>query len=267
MCRPTSRSMRRSPSRAASWCTTSTASGRAEWLEGGEDSPELRRARVLRPVVAAADHILDIHSTGAGRWRRSGSIPATRATRRRRWPSARPDVHLVMPKGLDTGTPLIQHGAPRRSEEGTGVALVAECGQHFLRATADMAVGRGAALPGALRADRRDPATPTPPRPQRRFELLRTCVVKTRELPLRAAAGGPGDVRARRADRDRRRGGNPRAVRRLHGVHAHARADRRPRGGVPHAAAGRLTTPAARSSSCATPAGNSWPAAPASRRR
>ena len=34
-----------------------------QWLEGGEDSPELRRARELRPVVAGADHILDIHST------------------------------------------------------------------------------------------------------------------------------------------------------------------------------------------------------------
>src|SRR6478736_6952086 len=34
-----------------------------EWLDGGQDSPELRRARALRPVVAAADHILDIHST------------------------------------------------------------------------------------------------------------------------------------------------------------------------------------------------------------
>lgn len=32
-------------------------------LEGSEDSPELRRARELRPVVAAADHILDLHST------------------------------------------------------------------------------------------------------------------------------------------------------------------------------------------------------------
>lgn len=34
-----------------------------EWLDGPEDSPELRRARALRPVVAAADHLLDIHST------------------------------------------------------------------------------------------------------------------------------------------------------------------------------------------------------------
>jgi predicted deacylase len=50
---------------AASWCTTSTASGRPQWLDGPEDSPELRRARELRPVVDAADHVLDLHSTNA----------------------------------------------------------------------------------------------------------------------------------------------------------------------------------------------------------
>ena len=33
------------------------------WLDGPEDSPELRRARDMRAVVAAADHILDLHST------------------------------------------------------------------------------------------------------------------------------------------------------------------------------------------------------------
>ena len=33
------------------------------WLDGSEDSVELRRAREMRPAVAAADHILDIHST------------------------------------------------------------------------------------------------------------------------------------------------------------------------------------------------------------
>src|SRR5664279_879777 len=33
------------------------------WLDGDEDSVELRRARAMRPAVAAADHILDIHST------------------------------------------------------------------------------------------------------------------------------------------------------------------------------------------------------------
>ena len=38
----------------------------ADWLDGAQDSPELRRARLMRPVVAAADHILDIHSTSHG---------------------------------------------------------------------------------------------------------------------------------------------------------------------------------------------------------
>lgn len=36
-----------------------------EWLDGSEQSPELRRARELRPVLDAADYVLDIHSTRA----------------------------------------------------------------------------------------------------------------------------------------------------------------------------------------------------------
>lgn len=36
-----------------------------EWLDGNEQSPELRRARELRPVLDAADYVLDIHSTRA----------------------------------------------------------------------------------------------------------------------------------------------------------------------------------------------------------
>ena len=35
----------------------------SDWLDGAEDSVELRRARAMRAAVAAADHILDIHST------------------------------------------------------------------------------------------------------------------------------------------------------------------------------------------------------------
>ena len=142
-----------------------------EWLEGGEDSPELRRARVLRPVVAAADHILDIHSTAQevppfwvypGYERNAAAATAIGA----------PDIHLVMPKGMNTGTPLIQHGR-HGQEEGTGVALVAECGQHFLRATADMAVDVTMRFLAHFGLVDRDPATPTPPRP-RRFALLAT---------------------------------------------------------------------------------------------
>ncbi len=108
------------------------------WLDGSEDSPELRRARELRPVVAAADHILDIHSTSQAVqpfwvYPQFGRNADTAGA------IGRPAVHLVMPQGLGSGTPLIQHGR-HGSADGTGVALVAECGQHFLRASSELAV-------------------------------------------------------------------------------------------------------------------------------
>jgi predicted deacylase len=147
-----------------------------EWLDGSDDSPELRRARELRPVVAAADHILDLHSTSqpvlpfwvyAGFERNAAAATAI----------GRPDVHLVMPKGLGSGTPVIQHGLHGEAG-GHGVALVAECGQHFLRATSELAVEVTLdflAHFGLLERER--PAAAA--RPQRRFELLQTLLVKT----------------------------------------------------------------------------------------
>jgi len=147
-----------------------------EWLDGSADSPELRRARELRPVVAAADHILDLHSTSqpvlpfwvyAGFERNAAAATAI----------GRPDVHLVMPKGLGSGTPVIQHG--RHGEAGgSGVALVAECGQHFLQATSDLAVAVTLdflAHFGLLERERPAAAAPPP----RRFELLQTLLVRT----------------------------------------------------------------------------------------
>jgi predicted deacylase len=177
-----------------------------EWLEGGQDSPELRRARELRPVVAAADHILDIHSTAQavgpfwvypGYARNAAAAVAIGV----------PEVHLVMPKGMSTGTPLIQHGAHGK-EAGAGVALVVECGQHFLQATADMAVDvthRFLAHFGLAR-----PEVPARVAPARRFELLSTPLIKTESFrfvrPLSGletfangeliAIDGPDEIRA-----------------------------------------------------------------------
>jgi predicted deacylase len=147
-----------------------------KWLEGGEDSPELRRARELRPVVAAADHILDLHSTLQAVppfWVYPGyprNAVAALAI-------GRPDIHLVMPKGMGTGTPLIQHGR-HGQEDGAGVALVAECGQHFLQASADMAIAVTKDFLAHFGLVDRDPTAP-PPCPQRRFELLDTPVIRT----------------------------------------------------------------------------------------
>ena len=109
----------------------------AELLEGAQHSPELRRARALRPVVDAADHVLDLHSTSQpvqpfwvyARSDRNGAVALA---------IGRPAVHLVMPQGMGSGTPMIQHGR-LGSAGGSGVGLVAECGQHFLRASADLA--------------------------------------------------------------------------------------------------------------------------------
>ena len=85
----------------------------------------------------------------------------------------RPAVHLVMPQGLGSGTPMIQHGR-LGSLEGSGVGLVAECGQHFLRASADLATE--VALDFLAYFGLVERAAPSPA-PQRRFELLQTCMV------------------------------------------------------------------------------------------
>ena len=151
----------------------------SEWLDGKEDSPELRRARALQPVVAQADHVLDIHSTSqdvepfwvyAG-FSRNGEVALA---------IGRPSVHLVMPDGLGSGTPLIQYGQFGQAS-GKGAAMVVECGQHFRRATSDLATGVARAFLAHFGLIARDPA-PLPAAPQRRFQLLQTCVIKTAEF-------------------------------------------------------------------------------------
>ncbi|MGV3570062.1 MAG: succinylglutamate desuccinylase [Ramlibacter sp.] len=149
----------------------------AELLEGSDDSPELRRARELRPVVAAADHILDLHSTSQDVepfW----VYPAYPRNADVALAIGRPSVHLVMPGGLGSGIPVIQHGRHGIADSDAGVAVVAECGQHFRQATAQVAVNVtldflahfGLIAPRANSEARS---------PQRRYELLQTYVVAT----------------------------------------------------------------------------------------
>ncbi len=143
-----------------------------EWLDGDQDSSELRRARAMRGAVAAAEHILDIHSTSEdvapflvypGFERNSVVANAL----------PQPGVHLVMPSGLGSGTPLIQYGA-HGLENGPGAALVVECGQHFKQASADVAVAVTMDFLHHFGLVERAPAAP---KPRRRFELLRTHVI------------------------------------------------------------------------------------------
>jgi predicted deacylase len=144
------------------------------WLDGGEDSVELRRAREMRPAVAAADHILDIHSTSQDvqpfwvypAFERNAAVARS---------LPRPAVHLVMPAGLGSGTPLIQHGA-HGQVDGAGAALVVECGQHFKQASAEVAIEVATNFLAHFGlVDRPVPRAATPPR---RFELLRTHVIQ-----------------------------------------------------------------------------------------
>jgi predicted deacylase len=177
-----------------------------EMLEGSEDSPELRRARELRPVVAAADHILDIHSTSQDVepfW----VYPDFERNARVALAIGLPSVHLVMPNGLGSGTPIIQHGR-HGGADAPGAAMVAECGQHFKRAAAEVATEvtlRFLAHFGLI-----EHAPSAPPAPQRRFELLQTHVVKSEDFrftrPLVGfetfakgeliAVNGPDEIRA-----------------------------------------------------------------------
>ena len=176
-------------------------------LDGTADSPELQRARVLRPVVAAADHILDIHSTSQDVqpfW----VYPAYPRNAEAALAIGRPPVHLVMPSGLGSGTPLIQHGRHGQADGG-GVAVVVECGQHFRQSAADLATAVALDFLAHFRliapvADRPAPAE------QRRYELLETCMVRTTDFrftrPVQGfevfakgdliATDGPHEIRA-----------------------------------------------------------------------
>ena len=165
------------------------------WLDGAEHSAELARARELRPVVAAADHILDIHSTSQpvqpfwvypDRPRNAAVALAL----------AEPAVHLVMPQGLGSGTPLIQHGR-HGTADFAGVGLVAECGQHFQQASADRAirVARRFLAHFGLIAPEPWPLA----EPAQRYQLLQTVVIQTPEFRFtRPLIGfetfGPGEL-------------------------------------------------------------------------
>ena len=154
-----------------------------QWLDGPEESVELRRAREMREIVAEADHILDIHSTAqdvAPFWVYPGH--PRNAIVARALP--KPLIHLVMPDGMSSGTPLIEYG-PHGRADGPGTAVVLECGQHFRRASVDLAISVTEDFLGHFGLIEREPPKNHSLGGQgehRAFEMLTTHVIRTAEF-------------------------------------------------------------------------------------
>ena len=149
----------------------------ADMLDGPEDSPELRRARELRPALEAADYVLDIHST------RAPVQPFwvyTEMDRNTALASAvgAPEVHLVMPPGIFPGTGVMGYGRHGDPASDSGGSLVVECGQHFAQSAAALATDvtlRFLAHLGLIDT----PADAAPPPAPRRYRLLEVHMVKS----------------------------------------------------------------------------------------
>jgi predicted deacylase len=111
------------------------------WLDEAIDAPrfssEIARARVLRPIYAEADVLLDLHSMSndaaplllCGRTRRG-----RRLAQRLGYP-----MWTVADNGHRAGRRLIDYG-DFADRDGERTALLVECGQHWNPASADVAL-------------------------------------------------------------------------------------------------------------------------------
>jgi len=152
----------------------------ADMLDGPQDSPELRRARELRPVLDAADYVLDIHST------RAPVQPFwvyTEMDRNTALASAvgAPQVHLVMPPGIFPGTGVMGYGRHGDPDSDSGGSLVVECGQHFSQSAATLATDVTLRFLAHLGLIDTPAGTPPPPAP-RRYRLLEVHMVKSADF-------------------------------------------------------------------------------------
>ena len=109
----------------------------AEVLDGPRDSVELRRAREVRPLVDTVDLLLDIHSMQHATPPLMLAGPLEKGRRLALEIGA--PAHVVCDTGHAAGTRLRDYAAFGHLES-TRNALLVECGQHWSRATARVAV-------------------------------------------------------------------------------------------------------------------------------
>ena len=108
-----------------------------EVLAGTRDSVELRRARELHPLVASADALLDIHSMQHV----TPALMICGMTRKARELALRlgTPAYLVCDAGHAAGRRMRDYGAFADSASPKN-ALLIECGQHWERASATVAI-------------------------------------------------------------------------------------------------------------------------------
>lgn len=110
----------------------------ADVLDGDDRSVEAQRARELRPVFAAADALLDIHSTT---FAVRPMLVYTKHEKMRRLATAigSPATHVISPGGRHQGGLLIEFGA-FGDPAAANTAIVVECGHHFARSSGEVAI-------------------------------------------------------------------------------------------------------------------------------
>jgi len=151
-----------------------------EVLEGPRRSTELARARALRPVVDAADFLLDIHSMqhATAPLMLCGPHEKGRAWARR---IGFPEL-IVSDRGHAAGARMRDYGG-FGAKASPKNALLIECGQHWERASADVAMEtlmRVLVDLGTLTRAEAAPFLPRAPRPPSRVvEVTDAVTIKT----------------------------------------------------------------------------------------
>jgi predicted deacylase len=160
-------------------------------LDGPGDSVELRRARALRPIVDAADYLLDIHSMHepCRPIMVCGTSEKSAAFARRIGVPA----DLLIDTGHPSGLRMIERGAFGDASSPRSAVLL-ECGQHWEKAAADVAIDalvRFLALTGVVdTAWARERQRVAPPERQRLVRVTEPVVAETMNFSLERRYAG-----------------------------------------------------------------------------
>jgi predicted deacylase len=152
-------------------------------LEGPRDSAELRRARELRPFVDAADYLLDLHSM------HEPCRPIMVCAKSEKSVALSRKIGVPGDLLLDTGHPaglrMIERGA-FNDPASPKTAVLIECGQHWEKGAADVAVDtlfRFLRATGAVNASIcKSHARLAPPAVQRVVRVTEAVVAKSMNL-------------------------------------------------------------------------------------